>query len=256
MILNLLSQKNFLYNKITLVGPSRSPRNLIFGYIAPMDKTQIRSRYSALPTAVIADVYDENGWEVTALDYRITRKTQPVQRVAGFAATLEGALSSETGGDTWKLEIVDNLPEHAVAVWAGTNADGFCLFGDLIASTMKKRGVAGAIVDGGFRDVAEISHMEFPVFARYVSPVQSIGRWRITKANTPVHITGATGGYVTVHPGDFVLGDEDGVMVIQQARIMEVLERAEAIVAQEAEQRKAAEEGMSAAEMLEKFGHV
>lgn len=221
-----------------------------------MDKANIRARYEALPTAVIADVYDEFEWVVTALDYRITRKTSQVQRIAGFAETLEGALSTEKGGDTWKLELVDALSEHSVAVWAGTNADGFCLFGDLIAATMQRRGVAGAIVDGGFRDVEEISGTGFPVFARYVTPVQSIGRWRITKSNTPVRIKGATGGYVTVAPGDFVLGDEDGVMVIQAERIVQVLERAEAIVAQEKEQRKAAEEGMSAAEMLKKFGHV
>lgn len=221
-----------------------------------MDKANIRARYEALPTAVIADVYDEFEWVVTALDYRITRKTSQVQRIAGFAETLEGALSTEKGGDTWKLELVDALSEHSVAVWAGTNADGFCLFGDLIAATMQRRGVVGAIVDGGFRDVEEISGTGFPVFARYVTPVQSIGRWRITKSNTPVRIKGATGGYVTVAPGDFVLGDEDGVMVIQAERIVQVLERAEAIVAQEKEQRKAAEEGMSAAEMLKKFGHV
>lgn len=221
-----------------------------------MDKANIRARYEVLPTAVIADVYDEFEWEVTALDYRITRKTSQVQRIAGFAETLEGALSTEKGGDTWKLELVDALSEHSVAVWAGTNADGFCLFGDLIAATMQRRGVAGAIVDGGFRDVEEISGTGFPVFARYVTPVQSIGRWRITKSNTPVRIKSATGGYVTVAPGDFVLGDEDGVMVIQAERIVQVLERAEAIVAQEKEQRKAAEEGMSAAEMLKKFGHV
>lgn len=221
-----------------------------------MDKANIRSRYEVLPTAVIADVYDENGWEVTALDYRIQRKTANVTPIAGFAETIEGALSTEPGGDRWKLELVDSFTEHSVAVWSGTNADGFCLFGDLLAATMQRRGVAGAIVDGGFRDVQVISQTGFPVFARYVTPVQSVGRWRVTKSNEPVRIKGATGGYVTVEQGDFVLGDEDGVMIIQKERLMQVLERAEAIVAQEEEQRKAAEEGMTAAEMLKKFGHV
>lgn len=94
------------------------------------------------------------------------------------------------------------------------------------------------------------------MFARYVSPVQSVGRWRVTRHAEPIVVRGALGGLVTVSPDDFVLGDEDGVVVVQAERVREVLERAEAIVRQEAEARKLSEEGMTAQEMLERFGHV
>ena len=133
---------------------------------------------------------------------------------------------------------------------------GICLFGDLIAATMAKRGCHGAVVDGGFRDLEAISGTGFPVFARYVSPVQSVGRWRVTRHAEPIVVRGALGGLVTVSPDDLVLGDEDGVVVVQAERVREVLERAEAIVRQEAEARKLSEEGMTAQEMLERFGHV
>src|SRR5690606_19578050 len=127
-------------------------------------------------------------------------------------------------------------------------------FGDLIAANMAKRGCRGAVVDGGFRDVEEISGTGFPVYARYVSPVQSIGRWRVTSHAEPILVRGAAGGLVPVALEDFVLGDEDGVVVIGAQRVEQVLECAEAIVRLEQEARKSSEAGMTAAEMLDTYG--
>lgn len=220
------------------------------------EREQVRERYLKLNTAIICDVFDELELPMTALDNGITRRTFERQRVAGWAYPIEGRLMDERGADRLKLEVIDGVPSGSVTVWAGTDAAGICLFGDLIAATMQKRGCAGAVVDGGFRDVEEVSGTGFPVFARYVSPVQSVGRWRVTRHNEPVVLRAAMGGEVTVSPGDFVLGDEDGVVVVAAERVLEVLERAEAIVRQEEEQRKLSEEGMTAQEMLERFGHV
>ncbi len=220
------------------------------------EREQIRQRFLKLNTAIICDVYDELDWPVTALHNDITRRTFERRRVAGWAYPIEGQLSMAKGADRLKLEVVDGLPEGCVTVWGGTNAHGFCLFGDLIAATMAKRGCQGAIVDGGFRDVEVISETAFPVFARYVSPVQSVGRWRVARHAEPILVRGALGELITVSTDDFVLGDEDGVVVIQRDRVGQVLERAEEIVRQEEEARKLSEEGMTAKEMLDKFGHV
>jgi len=220
------------------------------------DREQIRQRFLQLNTAIVCDVYDELGWPVTALHTDIRRRTFERARVAGWAYPIEGQLSPATGPDRLKLEVADALPAGCVTVWGGANASGICLFGDLIAATMAKRGCHGAVVDGGFRDLEAISGTGFPVFARYVSPVQSVGRWRVTRHAEPIVVRGALGGLVTVSPDDLVLGDEDGVVVVQAERVREVLERAEAIVRQEAEARKLSEEGMTAQEMLERFGHV
>lgn len=217
---------------------------------------QVRQRFLALNTAIVCDVYDEFEWPVTALESGIVRRTFERQRLAGWAYPIEGQLSTAKGADRLKLEVVDALPEGCVTVWGGTNAGGFCLFGDLIAATMAKRGCRGAVVDGGFRDVEEISGTGFPVFARYVSPVQSIGRWRVTRHAEPILVRGAVGALVPVAPGDFVLGDEDGVVIIAEQRVEQVLTRAEAIVRQEQEARRLSEAGMTAAEMLDKYGHV
>lgn len=219
-------------------------------------RQQIRERYSRLATAVVCDVFDELDVDVPALEVGINRRTAQKQRLAGWAYPIEGQLMALKGADRLKLDVVDALPEGCVSVWGGTNASGICLFGDLIAATMQKRGCHGAVVDGGFRDVDDISATGFPVFARYVSPVQSIGRWRVTSHGEPIVLPGALGRPVTVSKDDFVLGDEDGVVVIPAQLVMQVLERAEAIVAMEEEARKLSADGMTAAEMLEKFGHV
>ncbi len=219
-------------------------------------RQQIRERYSRLATAVVCDVFDELDVDVPALEVGINRRTAQKQRLAGWAYPIEGQLMALKGADRLKLDVVDALPEGSVSVWGGTNASGICLFGDLIAATMQKRGCHGAVVDGGFRDVDDISATGFPVFARYVSPVQSVGRWRVTSHGEPIVLPGALGRPVPVSKDDFVLGDEDGVVVIPAQLVMQVLERAEAIVAMEEEARKLSADGMTAAEMLEKFGHV
>ena len=216
----------------------------------------IRDRYAVLNTAIVCDVFDELEVDVPALDVGIRRQTAEVQKIAGWAYPIEGQLNASKGADVPKLEIVDNLPKGSVPVWSGTNATGICLFGDLIAATMQKRGCHGAITDAGFRDVEAISGTGFPVFARYVSPVQSIGRWRVTSHGEPVELAGAFGPTVLVEAGDFVLGDEDGVVVVPAGLAVQVLERAEEIVRQEEEARKSSAEGMTASEMLEKYGHV
>lgn len=216
----------------------------------------IRERYAALNTAIVCDVFDELELDVPALDVRIKRQTAEVQRLAGWAYPIEGQLNASKGADVPKLEIVDSLPEGSVTVWSGTNATGICLFGDLIAATMQKRGCHGALTDAGFRDVEEISATGFPVYSSYVSPVQSIGRWRVTSHGEPVQLAGAFSGPIVVELGDFVLGDEDGVVVIPASLAVQILERAEAIVRQEEEARKLSADGMTAAEMLEKYGHV
>lgn len=216
----------------------------------------IRERFEVLNTAIVCDVFDELEVDVPALDVNIRRQTTPAARIAGWAYPIEGQLNAAKGPDVLKLEIVDSLPAGSVPVWSGTNATGICLFGDLIAATMQKRGCRGTVTDAGFRDVEEISATGFPVFASYVSPVQSVGRWRVTRHGEPVELAGAFGRPVLIEQGDFVLGDEDGVVVIPASLVDQILERSEEIVRQEQEARQSSADGMTASEMLEKYGHV
>lgn len=221
-----------------------------------IDRAAVRNRYLALDAATICDVFDALGLPEPALDAAIQRVTTPRAKVAGWAYTIEGAFTVASGPDRLKLQIADSLPPDAVAVWGGTNARGICLFGDLIALTMVGRGCRGTVVDGGVRDVDAISALDFPVFARYRSPLQSIGRWRVVRHDVPIALPGALGRLVTVAPGDFVFGDSDGVVIVPAARVVEVLERAEEVVRKEVEARRLSAQGLSAEQMLERFGHV
>jgi 4-hydroxy-4-methyl-2-oxoglutarate aldolase len=222
----------------------------------PARRAEIVERVARLQTAIVCDVYDERGWEPRALRPDLRRVTALHAPIVGFAATIVGRQERFDGPDRAKLAAADALPADSVAVWSGTDAGHYCLFGDLIAATMQGRGCRGAIVDGGIRDVTAIDATAFPVQARHVTPLQGLGRWRVTDVGVPVTLPAAYGRPVTIQPGDLVFGDADGVVVVERDRIDEVVERAEAILRAEAEARALSEEGMTAAEMLEKFGHV
>jgi regulator of RNase E activity RraA len=131
-----------------------------------------------------------------------------------------------------------------------------CFFGELISIGMKERGCVGALVDGGVRDVDWIAELDFPVYARYRTPVQSIGRWRVTGSQIPVPMPGATVPEVQVSPGDFVLADADGAIVIPADVIEKVLHRAEELGSREVQIRAELADGLSLSEALAKFGHV
>src|SRR5690606_11357223 len=147
------------------------------------------------------------------------------------------------------------LSDDEVSVWSG-DGHGICYFGELIAIGMKERGCLGALVDGGVRDVRWIAAQQFPVYARYRTPVQSIGRWKVTGCQIPVYMRGATTPLVLVRPGDFILGDDDGVIVIPFEVVEQVLEESEALTQKEVQIRERLQDGLTLAQALEQFGHV
>jgi 4-hydroxy-4-methyl-2-oxoglutarate aldolase len=216
-----------------------------------------RTRYAALDTSIVADVLDDLGLLDQGLAPDFAPFPAQAGKLAGPAFPIAGQMSPSpvAGGDATKMEACAAIPGGAVSVWSGAG-EGVCFFGELIALGMQERGCVGALVDGGVRDVAWLGRHGFPVFARYRTPVQSIGRWRVTGYGTPVVMPGATARFVTVAPGDFILADDDGAIVVPVAVLDEVLERGEAMLAQEQRIRAELGRGLSLTEALERFGHV
>jgi regulator of RNase E activity RraA len=121
---------------------------------------------------------------------------------------------------------------------------------------MQARGIAGAVVDGGVRDTAFLRTLGLPVLARYRTPAQAIGRWWVMGHQTPVQVRGALTAWITVHPGDIVVADEDGVIVIPAAQLGEISARVAGWAAAESGARAEIATGLPLLAALEKYGHL
>jgi len=120
-----------------------------------------------------------------------------------------------------------------------------------MSTAARERGCTGAVVDGGVRDVDFINAMKYPVFARFKCSASSIGRWDISECQVPVKI-----GDTIIRPGDFVFGDTDGVVIVPQAIILEVLVAAEDVYQREGSMREQLRQGVSIKDAYAKYGSL
>jgi regulator of RNase E activity RraA len=107
------------------------------------------------------------------------------------------------------LEILDQAEPGSILVYVMQDGLEIAAMGNLMATTAKVRGLAGAVIDGAVRDTSELKRLEFPVWSRRISPATSVGRMISVDKQIPVLCAG-----VLVKPGDYLVGDEDGVVVI------------------------------------------
>ncbi len=118
-----------------------------------------------------------------------------------------------------------------------------------MSTAASARGCTGAVIDGGVRDVPFIDRLKFPVFAAFKCSASSIGRWEIKAWQVPITI-----GKTAVMPGDLVFGDTDGVVIVPQALIEDVLVEAEARTHRETGMRGELSKGLSMKDAYAKYG--
>ncbi len=148
------------------------------------------------------------------------------------------------------LDAIDSAPAGSVYVIVVQDGLDIAGIGGLMATGMKFRGLAGAIVDGGVRDTPQIRKLQFPVFARSIVPSTSVNHYRAT-VNVPVMCAG-----VKVNPGDIIAADEDGVAVVPRARAAEVLKRAQQLDDTEHSMFPFIEKYKSIEKAVAKFGRI
>lgn len=207
--------------------------------------------FAAVATASVADsvekVCGRRGHMHHEMRPRINDK-----RIVGPAVTVQEGPTTEFVPPQHALDVIDAAAPGSVVVIAVDGGPDVAVWGGLMTAGAYARGLAGAVLDAGVRDIPEIRRdYDFPVISRAVSPGTTLGHFRTLAANVPVTCAG-----VEVHPGDIVVGDVDGVVVVPRAQAAEVLAMAVDIDKRELEQAKLIVEAKSLKEGLAKYGRI
>ncbi|MDF3057854.1 MAG: Dimethylmenaquinone methyltransferase [Rariglobus sp.] len=216
----------------------------------PIPVKELLSRYEQLYTGAISDVLREFALLDQALPGHL-KPLRPERTVAGLAFTVKSAPNVKiTGEMTFRTQMLTELKGDSLVVWDTSGDEKATLWGGVMTATATGLGVKGAVIDGGIRDTHQILEKDFPVFYKHRIPNGSLGRCLITHYQIPIKI-----GDVVIRPGDVVMGDIDGVVVVPRDIAMDVLVRAEEMKSNEKKIFSWVAEGQTIHQISEKGGY-
>jgi regulator of RNase E activity RraA len=205
-------------------------------------------RLAVLYTAVVADVLDRMGYREQCLraDIRPLARGMVASGVARTVRTIPSPELATTEPYKGEMAAVDALRPGDVMVVSECH---WSFWGELLSTAARHRGCRGVVIDGYTRDTRAIIAMGFPVFCRGIHPADSLGRLDVVEHDVPIDCGG-----VLVQPGDLILADDDGVVVVPHGIAEQALAAAEEKVRGENLVRKALSEGMSVTESFRRYG--
>jgi len=210
--------------------------------------TMLRER---VYSAVVLDSLDAVGLSRQSPRVPLVARGRYLGPLVGRCKTTLWADMFHHDADPYALELqaVDTCRTDDVLIAAAGGSLRSGIWGELLSTAVRNQGCVGAIVDGAVRDVHAMRAMGFPVFSRGTSPYDSRDRQRVIDVDVPVEIDG-----VLFSPGDLVIADDDGVVVVPQAVEEVVIGRAWEKINAEDTVRDAIRKGMTAAEAFRKYG--
>jgi regulator of RNase E activity RraA len=199
-------------------------RETISTKIFPISEQELLTRFEQLYTGAVNDVLREFCLTNQALPSRIV-PLREYRTIAGFAFTVKSAPNAKiTGEMEFRSQMLDSMQPNSFVIWDTSRDEKATLWGGVMTATAKTKGVKAACIDGGIRDTFQILEADFPVFYKHRISNGSLGRCLITHFQCPLQIED-----VLIKPGDVILGDIDGVLVVPRDVAYEVLVRAEEI---------------------------
>ncbi len=207
--------------------------------------------FRAVATASVSDAVDsitgKRGYMDAAIKPRIND-----QKIAGPAVTITAVATTEFLPPQLALDAIDDSPAGSVICISVEGDENVAVWGGLMTAGAYANRHEAAVLDGAVRDITEIRRdYDFPVFARAASPGTTLGRYKTVAMNEPALIGG-----ITVHPGDIIVGDVEGVVVVPHAQAAEVLAMAREIDQRELEQAKLIVASGSLRGGLAKYGRI
>jgi len=214
------------------------------------NQADLTTRLEALYTGAIHDVLRAMGHPNCVLPSEIMA-LDPTARVAGEVYTVSGHIDQTRDAHDTLVQwtgLLSKAPAGKVLV-CQPNTHMVALMGELSAETLHHKKVRGYVVDGGCRDVEFILKIGFPVYCSFRTPADIVGRWVPDRFGEPVTI-----GAVTICSGDYILGDQDGVVVLPAAVAADAIARTEEVVRTENKVRTAILDGMDPQQAYLKYG--
>ena len=213
-----------------------------------MGREEIIERLAKLDTCAVSDALDSLNLKGATW---VVRTMLQCPRIAGRAVTMKikpaGLEQPKQHLGTAPIEAAK--PGDIIVVDNGGKLEFSC-WGGLLALSAKLKGLSGVVIDGASRDIDEARDLEFPVYARGAVPMTARGRVVQESYNQEIQFAG-----VQCRPGDLVLADGSGVIIIPKEKESDVVTAAEGIYAKEQEMAAGIRKGYSGLEMLEKLGY-